>query len=248
VIGGVAGLADFWKWEYDYGHDLDPHAAIQIPGMSYQPPLIGTRQLLNMRTTALPGAGAIAVMLSLGLGAWVFHHSRRDADEGQGGDTPERGARSRNRTVDRAVSLLPLVLLLGGCSGGPRPIAYGTDACERCRMFVVDDRHGAQLVTRRGRVLVFDSVECLAAHMHTAPGDAEGARAALVTHALRPGQLVDASGSRFLQCEALPSPMGLGLSACASADEAESLRARHGGQVLDWAGMQAFVLQAWKLP
>ena len=43
----LVGLADFWKWGYDYGHNLDPTAAIRIPGMAYQPPLIGAKQLLN---------------------------------------------------------------------------------------------------------------------------------------------------------------------------------------------------------
>ena len=42
ALGAVAGLADFWRWGHDYGHNLNPRAAIQIPGMSYQPPLIGT--------------------------------------------------------------------------------------------------------------------------------------------------------------------------------------------------------------
>ena len=35
----VLAMIDFWRWEYDYGHNLDPSAAIQIPGMAYQPPL-----------------------------------------------------------------------------------------------------------------------------------------------------------------------------------------------------------------
>jgi len=47
VITGIAALVDFWLWGYDYGHNLDPTAAIIVPGMSYQPPLIGTKQLLN---------------------------------------------------------------------------------------------------------------------------------------------------------------------------------------------------------
>src|SRR5688500_16410378 len=38
VIGGIAALVDFYLWGYDYGHDLDPTAAIQVPGLSYQPP------------------------------------------------------------------------------------------------------------------------------------------------------------------------------------------------------------------
>ena len=24
-------MVDFWRWEYNYGHDLDPHAAIIVP-------------------------------------------------------------------------------------------------------------------------------------------------------------------------------------------------------------------------
>ncbi|HEX2638860.1 MAG TPA: hypothetical protein VHL81_17155, partial [Gemmatimonadales bacterium] len=56
-LGAIVGLADFWKWGYTYGHDLDPHAAIKVPGMSYQPPVIGSRQLLNFHATSWPGIG-----------------------------------------------------------------------------------------------------------------------------------------------------------------------------------------------
>lgn len=62
-----AGLVDFYMWEYDYGHDLNPKAAIKIPGMSYQPPLIGSKQLLNMRTSSWPHVGGWAIMLSVAL-------------------------------------------------------------------------------------------------------------------------------------------------------------------------------------
>ncbi|MGH7695167.1 MAG: hypothetical protein ACRENH_09300, partial [Gemmatimonadaceae bacterium] len=64
----IAGLADFWKWEYDYGHDLDmENAIIKVPGMNYQPPLIGSKQLLNFTATSLPAAGAIVLGVSLTL-------------------------------------------------------------------------------------------------------------------------------------------------------------------------------------
>lgn len=55
----VAGLYDFWHWEYIYGHDLDyEHAIIKIPGMTYQPPLIGSKKLLNFTATSWPDSGA----------------------------------------------------------------------------------------------------------------------------------------------------------------------------------------------
>ena len=81
LIGSLVGLADFWRWGYDYGHDLDPEAAIRIPGMSYQPPLIGPKQLLNFQATSWPALGgwvAIgAVMLALTLSVVEWRRARR---------------------------------------------------------------------------------------------------------------------------------------------------------------------------
>lgn len=61
IAAGVGALVDFYMWGYDYGHNLDPTAPIVVPGMSYQPPLIGTKQLLNF--TAFSGPD---------VGGWIF--------------------------------------------------------------------------------------------------------------------------------------------------------------------------------
>jgi copper chaperone NosL len=66
---GLAGMYDFWRWGYDYGHNLDTaHAIIKIPGMTYQPPLIGTKQLLNFTATSLPDIGGVVLGLAFALG------------------------------------------------------------------------------------------------------------------------------------------------------------------------------------
>lgn len=76
TVGAAAGLADFWKWGYEYGHRLDPHAAIKVPGMSYQPPVIGSKQLLNFHATAWPDVGgwlaiaALVVVLAAAVLEW----------------------------------------------------------------------------------------------------------------------------------------------------------------------------------
>jgi copper chaperone NosL len=68
VAIAVIGLIDFWKWEYDYGHHLDgEHAIIKIPGMSYQPPLIGAKQLLNFRATSWPSVGGLLAGAAMAL-------------------------------------------------------------------------------------------------------------------------------------------------------------------------------------
>lgn len=68
LLGSVAGLVDFWLWSYDYGHNLDPTAAIKVPGMTYQPPLIGSKKLLNFVATSWPGLGGLAAMLAVAMG------------------------------------------------------------------------------------------------------------------------------------------------------------------------------------
>ena len=61
LIFGIVAMIDFWRWEYDYGHNLNPAAAIQVPGQSYQPPLIGYKQLLNFGAYSVPD-----------IGGWIF--------------------------------------------------------------------------------------------------------------------------------------------------------------------------------
>ena len=60
AAGGAAAMFEFWRWSYDYGHNLAPDAIIKVPGMTYQPPLIGTKQLLNFTAASWPAMGAIA--------------------------------------------------------------------------------------------------------------------------------------------------------------------------------------------
>ena len=69
VIFGIVAMYDFWKWEYDYGHNLDPQAAIIVPGMAYQPPLIGFKQLLNFGAFSFPDVGG---WLFIGAGALML--------------------------------------------------------------------------------------------------------------------------------------------------------------------------------
>lgn len=57
ILFGVFAMIDFWRWEYNYGHNLDPSAAIIVPGMAYQPPLIGFKQLLNFGAYSIPDIG-----------------------------------------------------------------------------------------------------------------------------------------------------------------------------------------------
>lgn len=64
VIAGIAGGVDFYLWEYDYGHNLNPDAAIKVPGMNYQPPLIGSKELLNFVAHSYPDTAGMIIIIS----------------------------------------------------------------------------------------------------------------------------------------------------------------------------------------
>jgi nitrous oxidase accessory protein len=138
AASGAAGMYEFWRWSYDYGHNLDPNAIIQVPGMSYQPPLIGTRQLLNFTAASWPAAGgwAAAVAFLVALGALVrWNRFKR---------TPSTTAHART-AVAVAASMLMLLPLLADA----QPAKGGRD-------FVVVSPTGAVKRIADGLALVRD--------------------------------------------------------------------------------------------
>ena len=54
IIILAAGLYDFYLWEYDYGHTLDPKAPMKFEGESFQPPLIGRKEIINFTAISMP--------------------------------------------------------------------------------------------------------------------------------------------------------------------------------------------------
>lgn len=197
ALTGLAGLADFWKWNYDYGHNLAPDAAIKVPGMAYQPPLIGQKTLLNFVATSWPDAGGILAGLAFGLGALALFLAVR-----------------ASRTALRPRTVLPvaaaiLALTLAGCRpAGPEPLALGERSCDYCRMTITDARYGAQAVTGTGKVHAFDSIECLAGYALAAAAGTTF----WVADFEHPEHFVPAERARFVR-GGPSSPMGLSLRA-----------------------------------
>ena len=131
---GVAGLFDFWRWGYDYGHNLDfEHAIIKVPGMTYQPPLIGTKQLLNFTAASWPDVGGVlaGVAFALGVRRWLSRIGGRVRLASLCETLPSR----------RPSPARP----------GHRSSASASTSCAECRMLVSDARFGARSSRERAR-------------------------------------------------------------------------------------------------
>ncbi|MFQ5538136.1 MAG: nitrous oxide reductase accessory protein NosL [Gemmatimonadota bacterium] len=260
LVVSLAGMADFWKWEYDYGHDLDnEQAIIKVPGMSYQPPLIGSRQILNFKAHSWPGGGGwIAILVATMATGITFLEFRRARSQGGG---PDDGGRAQdgegNRTGGSGVAAggagaASLALLLIGalatqaCADPqPRPIVLGVDQCAHCLMTVADEGHAAEAVTTTGKVYTLDSVECLVAFIHHDISPEEKIASLWVTDFANRPTLVRAEDAFYLKSPTLPSPMGLGLTAFAREQDRDGAVNSLGGEPLDWAEVQRVVEEAW---
>ncbi|SIR23277.1 hypothetical protein SAMN05421797_10885 [Maribacter ulvicola] len=76
-ILGVLGMYDFNLWLTDYGSNLDPHAIIKVINedgtpMTYKPPLLGYKKLLNFDVSSMPAMGAWLMFLGMSLTVVAF--------------------------------------------------------------------------------------------------------------------------------------------------------------------------------
>lgn len=227
LLVGVAGMVDFWLWGYDYGHNLDPTAAIKVPGMTYQPPLIGSKALLNFVANSWPG-----------LGGWIVIGAGLLA--GFPGLGELRRKRARTGVLETAVLLVLLGLSLSGCGPkGPVPVSVGEDGCSQCLMTIADERYATELITKKGKVHFFDSVECLAGFYLSQ--DPDDVASLWVTDFHTQARLIPVGEAFFLRSKDLRSPMGMNLTAFGDGIGRETVLNSFIGEILDWAGVLALV-------
>ena len=70
ILFAVFMIGDFYRWLYEYGHNLSPQAAIKID--PYMPPVIGWKQLANFKVISLPGTGSILMGFAAILGPIIL--------------------------------------------------------------------------------------------------------------------------------------------------------------------------------
>jgi copper chaperone NosL len=235
----ILGLVDFYLWEYDYGHDLDPTAAIKVPGMNYQPPLIGSKKLLNFTAHSWPALGGWIIFASLITGMIMMISQIRaflSARRQQGSTDSAPGHRSLSMVIIGFI-----FVAVAGCTLEPKPLAYGLDQCNYCRMTLSDEQYGGSWITSKGKIYTFDSVECLAAHLATSDLKSTDIHSLWVVDYEDPSQLISVDEAFFLHSRDLPSPMGMNLTAFGTGITRQAVQHSFYGEILDWQGVDSLV-------
>lgn len=224
VIGGALAMYDFYSWGYDYGHNLDPKAPIQVPGLSYQPPVFGHKRLLNFDAYSFPhvggwvviGAGALAFLVWFT--EWYRHHKRM-----------------------RGIKKIPVIVLsillvfVASCNTKPEPFQPGKDVCEFCKMGITDTRFGGEVITKKGKIHKFDDVHCMIGFLKNGGEAEKNIARKVVLNFEKPNEFIDALSASFVTSPQLKSPMGSNTGSFQNKASAGEYVKNNAGHVLQWS-------------
>ncbi len=150
--------------------------------------------------------------------------------------------------MKRAIFAL-LFAFLTGCQQGPEPININQDMCEYCKMIITDKRFGSEVITKKGRVYKFDSIECMAAYYMENEDEIDRLYAPdfyKAETAKGTEYLFDATQGYYVIGSDQPSPMGLGIVGFASREDAEKFVKEHGGTIKTWDEILLYVKTEWQ--
>ncbi len=220
LLFGVLAAIDFYRWNYEYGHNLNPNAAIVVPGMAYQPPLLGYKQLLNFGAYSIPDIGGWMLIGVIILLAFVVI---KENNIKQKFIKPNIGT----------ALLLGMTFSIISCSNYKVvPIKLNADNCDYCGMSIADGKFGAEIITAKGRPYKFDDIMCMVKYCKENETTKIGA---YYVHDFRKDNvLIPAKTTYFLSGNEIQSPMRGGIAAFSNQNESKELESKWHAKPVSW--------------
>ncbi len=134
--------------------------------------------------------------------------------------------------ISGAVWLLALALLVASCSSGPKEIHYGEDECAHCKMMIMDASFASQIVTKTGKAYKFDAIECMAAFIQEKPQNREDNT--FWVSDFNTDEWLEVNEAVFVKSDVIKSPMGMGLLAFDSKEDAQKHIDQYAGEIIDF--------------
>ena len=128
--------------------------------------------------------------------------------------------------------LLALVLL--ACEVKPEPLRFGTDACYSCKMTLMDNRFGSEIVNNKGKVYKFDDLNCMLNFYHGGQEAEQDMAHIMVIDFSAPGELIDARHAWYVKSENLRTPMASGVAAFSSEEALRGYKEEWKGILMSW--------------
>jgi copper chaperone NosL len=138
-------------------------------------------------------------------------------------------------------SMLFIVLLgiLTACSPEPVPIKFGHDACDYCKMIIMDPKFGAELVTTKGKAFKFDDINCLIEFSAEEKLSTENVAHWLVINFNEPEKLINAETAYYTRSASIMSPMASRIASFADAETRKSMsESWTEPEMINWEGVK----------
>jgi copper chaperone NosL len=120
------------------------------------------------------------------------------------------------------------------CSVKPEPLNFGKDGCYTCKMTLMDQKFGSEIVTKKGKIYKFDDVNCLISFYKSGYEPVDNIEHTLIVDFLKPGELLEAKTAKFIQSDAIRSPMASQVAAFSGDQNLDSLLKEWNGKVTTW--------------
>lgn len=232
LIAALAGLYDFYQWSYDYGHNLDPTAPIQVPGLTYQPPLIGYKNLLNFEAFSFPDIGGLIFFASGTIALLIFLYEIFRKQK------KHINQNAANLKYSQTAVLIILSFVFFSCSSGPQEIRYGKDDCQHCKMTIMDEKFGSEILNTKGKAYKFDDIGCAVQYLNAGNIKKEEIKKIYVVDFLKTKQLIPLEEARFLVSEQIKAPMASKLAAVGKDQDFQQMKDQLNAEEITWTDIQ----------
>jgi copper chaperone NosL len=126
---------------------------------------------------------------------------------------------------------------LMSCSTGPQKINIGKDACNFCKMSISDNKFGAEIITKKGKVYKFDDTHCLVGFFNAKTINKEDAKEIYLVDFDAPHELVPIGQTFLMESSQLRSPMGGNIAAFSSVEQLKIAAVTFSGKQITVEGL-----------
>jgi len=142
----------------------------------------------------------------------------------------------------RYLLFIALTVLFTSCSNDkPVPINTRQDNCAFCKMGITNMQFASELITSKGKVYKFDSIECMASYYEEHKKSYTKAPKLWVHDFLHPDKWMSIQNAVFIKSDKIHSPMGMDLIAVKNDSEWKNIKQQFGGSRLHWSRLLTYV-------
>jgi copper chaperone NosL len=141
--------------------------------------------------------------------------------------------------TDKIATAISACLIFGSvsCNTGPQSIKLGIDACSFCKMSIVDNRFGAEIITRKGKVFKFDDMHCLLAFRKANTINNNDIKETYLINFDEPHDFIVAPKAFLLKSDELHSPMRGDIASFSDENKLKEASQKFKGKVVAWEAL-----------